>query len=73
LQYKLDQNHLRGSHFSIGDKSQMPNNQYETTYERSMVLRALPDNNQKENFNFKNSIKISGDPKTDFQTESRAK
>jgi hypothetical protein len=51
----------------------MPNNPYETTYGTSMAHKQLLANNRKENTNFKCSVNITGEGKTDFQTESRAK
>jgi hypothetical protein len=71
---KLDNALLRASHFSLGDKSQAPPDQYATTYSQTMIPVQNPNPYlKKENISFKSSVIINGDGPSPYLTENRAK
>ena len=71
----LDSHSLRASHFQLGDNSQAPSSQYETTYGTTMKYRENPVGHQKGPTNFKSSstVTINGDGNNSYHTESRSK
>lgn len=71
---KLDPQFLRASHFQLGDKSQMPPDQWATTYGITMLPNATHNQNKKVDNTFKSSFNINPDGnQNSFQTESRQK
>lgn len=70
---KISNSMLRASHFSLGDKSQMPPDQYATTYSTTMMPKASSGTDRKENTSFRSSIKINEDAPTNYLSESRSK
>ena len=71
--HRLDPKYLRASHFSLGDKSQEPNNHYSTTYSLSMNPKDRLPVERPPNNNFKSSLVMNGDGTGSYITESRAK
>jgi hypothetical protein len=72
-QAKMDSVTLRQSHFSLGDRSQAPHNQYETTYGSTHNPKQPIVDKTKGNMTFKSSLIINGDGPTSYQTENRSK
>ena len=70
---KINNALLRASHFQLGDKSQMPLDQYATTYSSTMIPRNINPTDKKENNNFKSSVIINGEGNNNYLTETRAK
>jgi hypothetical protein len=71
---EIDPQFLRTSHFQLGDKSQMPPDQWATTYGQTMQPNPIKIDDRKSNNSFKSSICINPDgDQTNFQTESRIK
>jgi len=71
---KIDPQFLRVSHFELGDKSQMPPDQWATTYGQTMQPNPIKIDDRKLNNSFKSSLCINPDGnQTNFQTESRVK
>ncbi len=70
---KIDSKGLRVSHFQLGDKSQAPSDQYETTYGVTMVNRGTGKENSRMNKNWGSSVVINGDGKNAYNTETQSK
>jgi hypothetical protein len=71
---KIDPQIVRTSHFQLGDKSQMPPDQWATTYGLTMQPNPINTQNRNINSSFKSSLCINPDGnQTSFQTESRVK
>ena len=70
---KINNATLRASHFKLGDHSQLPLEQYATTYSSTMVPKETKQENKKENFSFKSSLVMNGDGTNSYITESKAK
>jgi hypothetical protein len=71
---KLNPQFLRASHFQLGDKSQMPTDQWATTYGCTMIPNPINNQDKKLNNSFKSSLVINPDGNQySFHTESRVK
>lgn len=71
--YKIDSKLLRVSHFSLGDKSQAPLDQYETTYGKTMKYNSASKENSQINRNWISSVILNNDKNGNYNTETRSK
>ncbi len=69
----LDSKSLRVSHFTLGDKSQEPLDQYETTYGSTMKHQTRGKENTINNKNWTSNIMMNSDTKNSYNTETRSK
>lgn len=71
---KFDNKQLRQSHFTLGDKSQNPLEQYATTYGNTMIPKQLdPKEYNQTNSNHVNSLNLKGEGPTNYVSETKAK
>jgi hypothetical protein len=69
----LDSKALRVSHFQLGDKSQAPLDQYETTYGNTMKHQTNGKENAVSNKNWVSNIIMNSETKNSYNTETRSK
>lgn len=69
----IDDQTLKKSHFTIGDKFLSAKDHFETTYSKTMKNKQAINNNKIPNSTFKSSINIKGKDNNSYITESQSK
>jgi hypothetical protein len=73
IKHNINNQTLRQSHFTIGDKYNAVPDHYATTYSSTMQFKENMPTEKVDNANFKSSIAIAGKDPVNYQTESRSK
>lgn len=73
FQATIDDQTLKRSHFSIGDKAQPSKDHFETTYSKAMDNKGLAKPYQIPNNTYKSSVNIKGKDNNSYVSESAAK